>query len=174
MEALFKTGGGGGHDREMLGMPGRARWRGQTQAHPATSTVLFSLGAKMLCNRIAQAIAGDSIAALRRPVLSGQRWNLFLGPVKWWFPRKGQSSDHPTPADRLSRVSRLILDSPKLPRSHVRVVIDSQALHRHLQHKRRQGHDGPRTRTDLASSRGVCGTAPVEEKRRPPSWPRES
>lgn len=125
------------------------------------STTLFCLGAKMLCNRIARAITGDSIAALRRPVPSGQfcpdlpptssvraiptpdlcsstspnieqdkkgsgtcreirnnqdlpsvstrqpsgstlrecshdgdGWNLFLGPVKWWFPRKGQSSDH--------------------------------------------------------------------------------
>lgn len=137
------------------------------------STTLFCLGAKMLCNRIARAIIGDSIAALRRPVPSGQfppdlpptssvraiptpdlcsstspnieqdkkgsgtcreirnnqdlpsvstrqpsgstlrecshdgdGWNLFLGPVKWWFPRKGQSSDHPsptpTPTDRLS------------------------------------------------------------------------
>lgn len=54
----------------VLGMPGRARWRGQTQTgHRINpfSTALFCLGAKMLCNRIAREIVGDSIAALRRP-----------------------------------------------------------------------------------------------------------
>lgn len=82
MEALFKTGGVGGHDREMLGMTDRARWRGQTQTEPASSTVLFSLGAKMLCNRIAKAIAGDSIAALRRPVSVRTEMESFLGTCK--------------------------------------------------------------------------------------------
>lgn len=65
----------------------------------------------------------------------------------------------------LSRVSRprLILDSPKLPRSHVRVVIDGQALHRHLQNQKTAG---PR-RATATDTLGLV-------LQWPRSWPRES
>jgi hypothetical protein len=64
-------GSGEGHHQEMLGMLGLARWLGWARTNPFTTT-LFSLRAKMLCNRIAKAIVGDSIAALCRSVLCGQ------------------------------------------------------------------------------------------------------